>query len=90
MSEKTSNTQEFPWRDGFWYNESQKFFIFKVKGETVEMKNIICLDYPEIKPIFSGKWEFRNFGPAPEKVAEISGCDHFNIMADYGQVSIVS
>ena len=44
-----------------------------VVGETVEGRNLICLDYPEIKPIFSGSWTSGDFGPVPSEIGKITG-----------------
>ena len=37
-----------PWKNGYWYNKSQACFLMVIEGEKVELKNLVCLEYPGI------------------------------------------
>ena len=43
-----SSEKDTPWKNGYWYNSSQKSGIIVVEGEKVALKNFISLDYPGI------------------------------------------
>ena len=50
-----------------------------VDGEKSELYNLICLDYPDSKPILTEPWKYGDLGPAKAEVAEISGIQNYNI-----------
>ena len=52
----TEEKNKTPWLNGYWYSESQTCFMYIVDGEYVDLKNMICIEYPEIKPMMKGTW----------------------------------
>ena len=45
----TDNSKRAPWRDGFWLSEKAPSFVNVVVGNSLEMKPVIALDYPDIQ-----------------------------------------
>ena len=68
-----------PWKNGSWYNHGFRSVFQSVLGETVQGRNLICLDYPEIKPIFSGSWTSGDFGPVTSELGKMTGEKNYNI-----------
>ena len=67
------------WKNGFWYNKDFATQYYKVDGEKSELYNLICLDYPDSKPILTEPWKYGDFGPTKADVAEITGIQNYNI-----------
>ena len=44
----TTEEKKTPWKNGYWYNKSQACFLMIIDGEKVELKNLVCLEYPGI------------------------------------------
>ena len=84
----SSEEKKTPWRNGYWFNKQHKCFVNLVNGEKVESKNLVCLDYPETKSVFSGTWTYGDFGPAPKDVVETTGIENHNVMMDYGMFQL--
>ena len=73
-----SEVKKTPWRNGIWYNENHKCFLTYIEGEKMEMKNMICLDYPEFKSALTGILTFGDFGPAAPEIVEATGIKNYN------------
>ena len=71
-----------PWKDGIWYSESSKQFYVIVKGNEATWKKINCLDMPDSKSMFVGKWNFGEFDKAQPEVVEKSGKKNFDVEFD--------
>ena len=71
-----------PWKDGIWYSESSKQFYVIVKGREAVWKKINCLDIPDSKSMFVGKWNFGEFDKAQPEVAEKSGKENYDVEFD--------
>ena len=54
------------WKDGFWSSEKMPSSITVIKGHRSEIKNFICVDYPDIEGGISSTMRFGDFGPARE------------------------
>ena len=79
----SDSTEGAPWRNGNWFSEQVPFLIRVVDGENVEGKNMISLDYPDIKGNFPGTLKFGNFGPARKEISDVTGVDHYNMEITY-------
>ena len=66
-------------KNGYWYNEKEKCILYFINGEYIELKNLICLDYPDIKPVMVGTCIYGDFGPAAETVVKASGAKNYNL-----------
>ena len=69
------------WQKGTWYNSSTPFLLYFVEDEKVEVKPIICLDFPEVavKNLRPGSnWEFGDFGPARKEIVKATGVENYN------------
>ena len=67
------------WKNGFWYNKDFATQYYMVDGEKSELYNLICLDYPDSKPVLTEPWKYGDLGPAKADVAEITGIQNYNI-----------
>ena len=68
-----------PWKNGFWYNKDFSTQYYMIDGEKSELYNLICLDHPDSKPMFTDTWKSGDFGPAKPQVAKITGIQNCNI-----------
>ena len=66
-------------KNGYWYNEKEKCILYYIDGEYIELKNLICLDYPDIKPVMVGTCIYGDFGTATEAVVKASGAKNYNL-----------
>ena len=55
----TTEEKKTPWKNGYWYNKSQACFLMIIEGEKVELKNLVCLEYPGISYFYIEKWTFK-------------------------------
>ena len=67
------------WSDGYYSFTKESSFIYEVKGETVFMRNLCELDFPNIKPTQIGSWTFGDFGEAPGPIQETTGTQNYNV-----------
>ena len=90
--ETTQKTQT-PMRDGFWYNKSTETSILLVKGERIDVKLLVGLDYPkEIDSMFvwwyggayAGNISYGDFGPAHEDIIRTTGIPNYNCELQFG------
>ena len=58
----SSEIKDTPWQNGYWYSYKSRHLIRVVDGEKVELKRIICFDYPDIKPNGNDTWTYGEFG----------------------------
>ena len=82
MSEDSNTTNTLPWKSGIWYNENLTCYVYCVDGNKAELKNMICLDNPEIEPVYSVTFSHGDFGPAHESIIEKTGIQNYNIQLD--------
>ena len=75
--------ENYPWQKGNWFSEQLPFLIWIVEGDKMEGKNMISLDYPDIKGSFPGKLKFGDFGPARKEISDVTGVDYYNIEITY-------
>ena len=68
-----------PWRNGFWCNSEASSMLTLIHGEDIEVKNLICLDYPDTKSKLKGKIQRGDYGPAAKEIAELSGVERYNV-----------
>ena len=76
--------KEFPWRNGYWGNAEMKSMLYLVDGENVDMKNLICLDVPSVRPLLKGTWKYGEFGPTSKEIKEATGRDTYNLEYNMG------
>ena len=65
-----NNSNILPWKSGIWYNENLTCYVYCVDGNKAELKNMICLDDPEIEPVYSVTFTQGDFGPAHKSIIE--------------------
>ena len=78
----SSKHNEHPWKNGYWINRKESCGIAYINGENIEFFSHVYLDYPELLKLEEGnvgKLEYRDFGPAPSELAELSGIQNFNL-----------
>ena len=71
-----------PWRNGYYASPDMPAFLWVVDGEKLEGKNMIALDYPDIKGGWPCTLKHGNFGPPRKEVAEATGAKYNNIEMD--------
>ena len=80
-------------RNGFWYNKSTETSILLVKGERIDVKLLVGLDYPEeIDSMFvwwyggayAGNISYGDFGPAHEDIIRTTGIPNYNCELQFG------
>ena len=71
-----------PWKSGFWHNDNLSCYVYHVNEKKVDLKNMICLDYPDIDPVYSVDWSHGDFGPADKSIFEKTGVQNYNIQMD--------
>ena len=68
------------WSDGYYSFSFESSFIYEVKGETVFIRNLCELDFPEeLSPAAIGTWKYGDFGQAPPTIQAKTGMEHYNI-----------
>ena len=68
------------WSDGYYSFSFETSFIYDVKGETVFIRNLCELDFPEeLSPAAIGTWKYGDFGQAPPTIQAKTGMEHYNI-----------
>jgi len=78
-----------PWKEGFFKMGDAKAMIFQTSDNKLIMKNLVALDYPDIEvhamafTCYSG-----NFGAARPEVAEATGVDQLNFLAESFAINI--
>ena len=73
------------WKDGFWSSDKMPSSITIIKGEKSQIKNFICVDYPDIEGGISSTMKFGDFGPARKEIAEATGRKNYNIEVTIGE-----
>ena len=76
MAEKI---QQYPWKDGYWYNKNMSAYINVVKGNECAMKSLLCIDHPDLSTMSNGTWTFGDFGDASEDIAKATGIKRYNM-----------
>ena len=76
-------TSDVPWKSGTWYSPLEASQLYFVDGEKVEIKNMISLDFPDSKAMFSGVWAQGDFGPAKSELVEKTGVQNYNVQIDH-------
>ena len=77
-----------PWKDGFWYSESNTQLISKVEGNKASYHKHTIFDFPDCKPAIIGTWTFGEFEDAKPEVAEASGQQKCNLEMDFQMMKI--
>ena len=75
----STELKKTPWHNGFWYNKNQKTFLTCIEGEKLEVKNMVCLDYPDAKPMWAGTITYGDFGPADPEIVKATGIKNYNL-----------
>ena len=90
---ETKQKTQTPMRNGFWYNKSTETSILLVKGERIDVKLLVGLDYPEeIDSMFvwwyggayAGNISYGDFGPAHEDIIRTTGIPNYNCELQFG------
>ena len=79
-------TSDVKLQDGFWANDSAKAFVTIIKGNQLQYKNLISLDYPDIfdPAAFEMEIETGDLGPAREEIKEATQADNYNVCLKWG------
>ena len=77
---KREKKNDQKWLDGYWYSHGSKFSYLKVKGEDFFMYSHTTIDYPDTKPMMSGKFSYGVFDDAKPEIAEASGIKIYNVL----------
>ena len=73
-----------PMRNGFWYNNGMKTRILLVKGERLDFKLLVALDYPEETDGTEGKVLYGDYGPAHKDIVRTTGITNYNCELQFG------
>ena len=76
------NKSETPWKDGFWYSDSNTQLITKIEGNKAIYHKLTVFDFPDCKPTLKGTWTYGEYEDAKPEVAEASGHQKCNLEID--------
>ena len=65
---------------------AQPVLIFHVEDNKASMKNLIHFDIPNVPDFMQGTWEYGDFGPAHEKIVQVTGIKNFNLKRCFGGI----
>ena len=66
-------------KEGYWTFGDVKAMVCLVKGNELAVKNIVSLDYPDIKSSWDMTLEYGNFGDAKKEITEVTGAQSYNV-----------
>ena len=74
------NKMSTPWSDGFYYS-TESPFINEVKGNTVYLRNLVELEYPDIgvDSSMKGSWTFGKFHETSKEIHDKTGAKHYDV-----------
>ena len=70
---KIDDENDQKWLDGSWCSPKTKFSFSKIKGDTIFWYNHTNIDFPDTKPMMSGKLSYGEFDEAKPEISEASG-----------------
>ena len=70
---KIDDENDQKWLDGSWCSPKTKFSFSKIKGDTIFWYNHTNIDFPDTKPMMSGKLSYGEFDEAKPEIFEASG-----------------
>ena len=70
---KIDDENDQKWLDGTWCSPKTKFSFSKIKGDSIFWYNHTNIDFPDTKPMMSGKLSYGEFDEAKPKISEVSG-----------------
>ena len=53
----SSEKKTTPWKVGKWYSKDENFQLYHLEEENWCTKNLVSLDYPDVKKFMHGKKE---------------------------------
>ena len=79
----TSETHLHPWKNGYWYNSSQKCLLTKIGDDGIfETHTTNYLDYPNMVPKFIGTWTYGKYKEAISTIFDATGIKNYNLEID--------
>ena len=79
----STELKKTPWCNGFWYNKNQRCYLSYIEVEKVEVKNMVCLDYPYVKAAWAGTLTYGDFGPADPEIVKATGIKNYNLKKSF-------
>ena len=76
---KMSGQIQYPWHNGYWFNQSQLCLLTVVKQNLYEEHTINVLDYPDMVPKNSGTWTYGEYDNAPSEIFKATGIKKYNL-----------
>ena len=70
---KIGDENDQKWLDGSWCSPKTKCSFSKIKGDTIFWYNHTNIDFPDTKPMMSGKLSYGEFDEAKSEISEASG-----------------
>ena len=78
-------TQVHPWKNGCWYNYSQKCLFNIVQNGNFEMHTTNYLDYPNMEPKYRGTWTYGKYEEVTPEIFAITKIKNYNLKIDSGR-----
>ena len=74
-----TDAKEARCQEGYWNFGAMKAIVNMVEGNKMRVKNLMCMDYPDLKHTFEMDIEYGNFGEPRQEIKEASGKSVYNI-----------
>ena len=77
MTTFTSNQPKC--QEGYWTFGEVKALLCMIHGDEIKIKNLICLDYPDLPHTFVMTVHYGDFGEAHEDIKQATGRSKYNV-----------